>query len=128
MFVRFVVDRIHPDSGRRTGIFQAAYQLRHSGSMTGYEHDRLAAALSWFNKNLDKPARLSWSSRPNRKAQAICWFKAGAAEHLARIREIQHILAQNGIVVEMITTRRPGYVVYEDDYQLAAYPFNDTVA
>jgi len=128
MFVRFIVDRIHRGSGRRTGIFQAAYELRHSGTMTSWEQDRLAAALRWFGDNLHKPARLSWSSRPNRKAQAICWFKAGAAEHLERVREMQHILTANGIVVEMLATRRPGYVVYEDAYQVAAYPFNDTAA
>ena len=31
-----------------------------------------------------------------------------------------------GIEVEIITTTRPGYIVYEDRFQVAAYPFADT--
>ena len=31
-----------------------------------------------------------------------------------------------GVAVEMIKTERPGYIVYEDEYQIAAYPLADT--
>ena len=91
-------------------------------------HDarRLTDILIWFGANLKEPARFSRSRRPHRQAQAISWFKTGAAEHLAKIREAQTILESYGCVIEMITTRRPGYIVYEDEYQVAAYPFNDT--
>jgi hypothetical protein len=42
------------------------------------------------------------------------------------MREFQRILGAYGIAVETIRTRRPGYVVYEDEFQIAAYPFSDT--
>ena len=126
MFIRFVTDSVQRNSGRREGIFQAAYRLRRSGALAEYEEARLADALRWFDAHLDKPDRFARSRRPHREANALCWFKAGAAEHLARIREVQHILDSHGIAVEMITSRRPGYLVYEDDVQVAACPFDET--
>jgi hypothetical protein len=32
------------------------------------------------------------------------------------------------VAVEMITTERPGFLVYEDEYQVVAEPFADTGA
>jgi hypothetical protein len=127
MFVRFVTARLDEDSGKRQGLFQAAFHLRRRGELTTYDHDRLAHVLRWFDEHLPRPSRLSRSRRPNRKAQAICWFKHGATEHLARMREIQCILETHGVMADMIASRRPGYVVYEDDVQVAAYPFRDTM-
>ncbi len=128
MFIRFVVHEIDWSSGRRRGLFQAAYELRDSGMMPDYEKERLADTLRWFNWNLRKPLRLARSRRPHGREQAICWFKRGAAEHLARIREVQHIVDAYGVPVDVITSRRPGYVVYEDAFQVAAYPFSETPA
>jgi len=33
------------------------------------------------------------------------------------------ILERHGIYVKMIRTDKPGYVIYEDDWQLVAEPF-----
>ncbi|HEY6233693.1 MAG TPA: hypothetical protein VIW69_01150 [Candidatus Elarobacter sp.] len=126
MFIRFVVDEFDRRSGQRRGVFQVAHRLRDSGVLTEYDHARLADALRWFEEHLNEPARLARSRRPHRAAQAICWFKKDATEHLARIREVQHLLGAYDIVVDMITSRRPGYVVYEDAHQIAAYPFGET--
>lgn len=126
MFIRFVVNRTHDDSGKRQGIFQTAYALWRT-LPSGYEADRLGNVLAWFNASLARPTRLTRSRRPHRKAQAICWFKRDARYHLARAHEMRHILEAHGIAVEMITTRRPGFVVYQDDVQVAAYPFSDTI-
>ena len=49
------------------------------------------------------------------------------SEHIGRMREYQRILEAHGIVVEMLVTQRPGYIVYEGAYQVAAYPFADTL-
>jgi hypothetical protein len=61
-----------------------------------------------------------------RKPQAINWFKTAATLHISKMREFQTILERNGIDVEIMTTTRPGYIVYEDRFQVAAYPFADT--
>ena len=53
----------------------------------------------------------------------MCWFKPAAREHILRIRDIVAILENHGVTTKMLVTRRPGYVVYEDEHQVAAIPF-----
>jgi hypothetical protein len=55
----------------------------------------------------------------------VCWFKPTATEHIAKVREMSCILEQNGLYVRVIKEQRPGYVVYEDEYQVVAEPFAD---
>ena len=112
--------------GRRQGLFQAAKDLRTSGDLSGQDTVRLEALSTWFNRHLEKPTRLSLSNRPNRKAQAISWFNTEATAHIKRMREFQAVLECYGIAVEVMTTTRPGYIVYEDKFQVAAYPFAGT--
>ena len=126
MYVRFVVNQRDAASGRRQGLFQATGALRDSGVLSRDDWDRLAAAREWFELHLERPARLTVSRRPHAKAQAISWFKNTASEHIAQMRELQHILEKHGDAVEVLTTQRPGYIVYEDEFQIAAYPYRDT--
>jgi len=126
MFIRFVVSQIDPDSGVRQGLYQAAARLRDSPEISAADRDLLDEINDWFSKNLEKPTQLSISRRPHGKAQAISWFKASAATHIQRMREFARVLESHDIAVETITSRRPGYIVYEDEFQIAAYPFRDT--
>ena len=43
------------------------------------------------------------------------------------MREMAQILQDNGVVVETNITEKPGYIVYEDEYQVDAEPFNETL-
>ena len=126
MLVRFVVKSLHQNSGRRQGLFQAAKELRESGALNADEWKRLERIGKWFDENLVRPPRMSVSRRPHSKSQAISWFKSAATEHINKMREFQQVLEAHGIAVQMIRTRRPGYVLYEDEFQVTAYPFNDT--
>ena len=107
-------------------MFQAAKDLRESGALGREDNDALEEIRDWFNTHLERPSRLSISSRPNRKAQAISWFRSTASRHIGKMRDFQRILESYGVAVEMIKTRRPGYIVYEDKFQIAAHPFSDT--
>ena len=126
MFIRFVIANQDEDSGRRQGLFQAADELRASGQMSHSDEQQLDKVEKWFEKNLSVPERLALSSKPRRKAQAISWFRATATEHIARMREFQAVLENYDILVDMLRERRPGYVVYEDEHQVLAYPFSET--
>jgi hypothetical protein len=126
MFIRFVIDEMDADSGRRQGLFQAADALSESGVLSREDDDRLESIYAWFKKNLKVPDRLSLSPRANRKAQAISWFKDTATEHISKMREYQTILERYGLRIHVIKSKRLGYVVYEDAHQVAAYPFSDT--
>lgn len=94
--------------------------------MPDYHRIEYEDARQWFAQNLERPTRLSVSRRPHAKAQALSWFKSSSSEHLRQMRRIKALLEDHGIVVEVIQTERPGFVVYEDAFQIVAYPFADT--
>ena len=126
IYLRFVVSQLDPDSGRRQGLFQAAASLEARGLLAPHEIDDYRTVVSWFRENLEKPSRFSISSRPHAKGQALSWFKDDAAIHIAKMRDFQRLLETHEVSVDILRTERPGYVVYEDEHQVAAYPFADT--
>ncbi len=126
MYIRFVVHEIDPDSGRRLGVLHALRYLREDGRLLPWEHDRADEIKDWFNTHLERPASFNRSSRPNRLEKALSWFKDSAVSHIALMREIAEILESHGVTVEVVTTDRPGYITYEDEYQIVAEPFADT--
>ena len=127
-FIRFVVRDLDPDSGRRQGLFQALAELSESGKLDPSQDRDYQRVRDWFSKHLAKPSRLARSPRPRAKNVALSWFKDTAAEHIRQMRLMVDILEGHGIQVDMLCTRRPGYVVYEDDHQVAAEPYSDTGA
>lgn len=93
--------------------------------MLPHESEWFASIERWFNANLTSPKRLAWSSRPNAPNRAISWFKLAAAEHIAHMRELVALLEHKDIAVEELRTDKPGYIVYEDEHQIAAIPFTN---
>jgi hypothetical protein len=126
MFVRFVIPCKDEDSHCLIGVFQAAFSLRDRGLLDRDESRRFEALRQWFNLRLPVPHRFRRSKGRQAHRPAICWFKADAAEHLGRVRELAALLEQHGIPTRVLRTRRPGYLVFEDKYQVAAVPFRDT--
>jgi hypothetical protein len=53
-------------------------------------------------------------------------FLRGATDHIGLAREVVELLRQHDVVVETILTDRPGFLVYEDDFQIVAEPFSET--
>lgn len=123
--LRFVVAEVHPDSLRPSGPFQILRRLERSGSLSSSEEEQLHALRAWFNAHLERPGRFSNSARPHRRAVAISWFKPNAREHIAKMRELAVLLQAHGYSVAQVQTSRPGYVVYEDEFQVTAIPFSD---
>ena len=119
-YIRFVVDRRDEDSHVEQGIFQAAALALEWHDITGSDADELNELRAWFNKNLEKPG----SFGRNKLSLGISWFKTGSNEHISRVWEMVRILERNGIYVKKIKTNKPGYVVYEDEWQLVAEPFH----
>ena len=118
-YVRFVIGRKDEESQVEQGIFQAAAQALEWHIIKGSDAEELNELRGWFNENLEKPT----SFGRNRLRLGICWFKTGSAEHISRIWEMVRILERNGIYVKKVRTDKPGYVIYEDDWQLVAEPF-----
>jgi hypothetical protein len=127
MYIRFVIHENDPDSNRRQGLFHAVNNLMERQELAVHEVELWNEVYNWFRSNLDKPRNFARSTKPHAKKVALSWFKASAAEHISRMRVLAHILDAHGVPVEVLQTSRPGYVVYEDDYQVAAEPFQETV-
>lgn len=126
-FVRFVADAVDADSGKRQGVFQAAYALLDGNELPAYEREQLQHDLHCFRDHLRVPTRFAQSRSKAAAPKAIGWFKSSATDAVGRMHAICRVLEEHGVQTHMITTDRPGYVVYEDDQQIAAVPFNDTM-
>ena len=129
-FLRFVVSAIDADSGVATGLFQVAYQLKDSADVTKHDRQTLEEQLAWFRNRLSTPARFNRSTSKGyyrRKTRGISWFRDTATECISRMHELKRILEANGHPVTVIREDRIGFVIFEDDLQVVAEPFADTV-
>jgi len=118
-YVRFVIGRKDEDSHVEQGIFQASSRALEWDQITDSDADELYEIRAWFNHNLEKPTAFG----RDKLQRGICWFKTGATQHIARIWEMVKILERNGIYVKKIRTDKPGYMIYEDEWQIVAEPF-----
>lgn len=123
MFLRFVVRSQHQQSHCRTGIFYAACGLYDSGRLSFDEQQQCDEIFCWFTHHLPFPSRFSRSRRRDACRKAVCWFKDSAVRYICKVRELARMLEQHSVSVEMLRTVRPGYIVYEDPYQIVAVPF-----
>jgi hypothetical protein len=120
MYLRLVTTQEDADSRQGAGVFQIAYDLYERGDLGHDEIVALKAVLLWFEKHLPTPDRAKLDAR------AIFWFKAQAVEAARRVWDLAEVVKRHGVEAEVVKTSRPGYIVYEDDLQVAAIPFRDT--
>ena len=110
------------------GIFHAAYELQRDGKLPEQEDQELAALLVWFSENLEIPARFNRSKSKgasHRATKGVSWLKPSAKKHIAKFWKLKENLERHGHRVSFIKVRRPGYIVYEDKFQVVAEPFSD---
>lgn len=115
MFLRFAITQLDDISHRPQGLFVAADDLLESGSLSQEDRLQLRGVLIWFNKNLPSP-RYEFASR------RIFWFKSSAEDCVKRMWELTHLLRYHGYLVEVEKCRELANIVYEDSFQVAAYP------
>lgn len=126
MYVRFVVYEIDEDSGREMGLFTAGGILNDKNELYDYEIEHRKSLMIWFSENLDVPDVQASDSNYYSNPTAISWFKSSATEHIAKMREYAEILKAHNLPVKQLVTDRPGKILYEDEYQIAACPYKDT--
>src|SRR5918996_1153605 len=113
MFLRFAVHTRHDRSGRGQGLFTALYRLQKAGRLADFETAWFEEQERWFNEHLERPHQLGDPS-------AILWFKDTATEYVTRMRALAALLEHKDIGVVVFESARPGYVIYEDEHQVAA--------
>jgi hypothetical protein len=126
MLIRFVVRVRDEDAHCLAGIFGAAYDLRDRRQLGEDEQRALEDLLRWFETHLPVPKRFSRSRRSRAQPKAVCWMKEGPGQHFDKVRDLATLLERHGVSTRSVRTDRPGYVVYEDEYQIVAEPFRDT--
>jgi hypothetical protein len=129
-FVRFVVAERDPSTGLESGIFQVADRLSDKPDIPKIDRAVLRDSLAWFERNLAEPGRFNRTRSKGhyrRQTRGIAWFRDTAAEHIAQVQRLRAVLEVHGYCVSMFREQRLGYVVYEDEHQVIAEPFADTL-
>src|SRR5262245_36850484 len=128
-FLRFVILKTHPVSGVDDGIFGVAHKLVEASETDAADRKVLNETLKWFDEYLPSPSRFNRTRSKGhyrRPKRAISWLRETAAEHIARMHRLKTVLDKCGHSVSIIRERRVGYVVYEDEFQVVAEPFENT--
>jgi len=124
MYLRFTTQFINPYGELETGLFTALKYLRDDYSLTKDEDiNKLKELTGWFNRNLEKPTKFSNGTSKYNENVSLSWFKDSAKEHIRKIQEFIEIAERYDIIVERVASKNPGYIVFEDEYQVSAVPF-----
>jgi hypothetical protein len=120
MILRFVIAGEGSGAATGPGFFATAYGLMGSDELELELDARLTIALAWFHIHLPVPDQSKIDPR------GVFWFKADARELIQRMWAMARGLEAGGYTVELIRTCKPGYIIYEDKFQVCAVPFRDT--
>ena len=122
VYVRFVCFEQVAGQRNRLGLFQAVKLARRSDNAVGWALAEIEAVNDWFSDNLDVPDRFERGGWRTPGQAALSWFKPQAETHIQQMYRLKTALEECGIHVDVLTTREPGHVLYEDDHQIAAEP------
>ena len=120
MYLRFIV--VAPRARPAFGLFRSEYHPRYDESLPEWLRPPIEELYDWFGANLAVPRRFTVVSRRRRIYAGLCWFRPEAREHIARARELALLIAEAGQPTAMLKTRRPGQVLYRDEFQIVAKP------
>jgi hypothetical protein len=122
MYVRFITPWWRLPRGIDSGLFGPAYDLARDGEVPAVLREALWVEIGWFEANLPVPRRFGVKSRGRWRPDGICWFVAEAREPIARAFGLAALLADCGVPVRKVATRRPGQLLYRDAWQIVAKP------
>lgn len=123
MYIRFITQFVNDEGETYTGIFSALRFIRERPLTQEEDVVHLKSIREWFNVNLEAPTKFSNANNKNPAPISLSWFKDSSKEHIKKIYEIREVLYKYGIIVEVVTAKNPGYIIYEDDHQVSAIPF-----
>jgi len=123
MYVRFITpERLR--AGVCAGLFGAAYDCRDDSERDEALRAAIGLELEWFCEYLPAPGYRCFRvrSRKRWRPDGICWFRAEARAMIARAFVLAALLGECGVPVTKVATRRPGQILYRDDWQIVAKP------
>ena len=124
MYLRFITQYIDESGQTQRGFFNAMAYIQNQLSTSDEDKEKLDAIYNWFKKNLDAP---EWFKKPEYRQHeyhSISWFKDSAKEHIFKIQKAVEILERYDLIIERVTSKLPGRIMFEDKYQISAVPFS----
>jgi hypothetical protein len=122
VFVRFVCFETVEGQRTRLGLFQAIKLAEDNDSAPGWALAAIHELANWFDANLATPSHFERGGWKRPGQPALSWFKPQAVEHIRRMYELKTALEECGVHVDVLTTRDPGVIIWQDKDQLVAEP------
>lgn len=115
MFLRFQTKVPDAWSGRPCGILVAAANLRDSNRVSMADERWLRSYLDYFNEHLKVPP----CYKETEHRRGISWFKEGSSM-IDRVWDLKAFMEEQDVFIDVITSRNPGWIIYEDGHQVVA--------
>jgi hypothetical protein len=119
VYVRFVCFHLVGSQRQRVGLFQALDAAQDSNIAPSWALRQIGEIYQWFNENLAVPDKFS---RDREGQPGLSWFKPAATEHIRQMHQLKLALEACGVHMDVLTTRNPGLIVWEDQHQIVAEP------
>jgi hypothetical protein len=121
VYIRFVCFRLVEGQRQRLGLFQALDEARDCDFAPAWALRQIGETYGWFKENLAVPDHFekTWGGRGR---PGLSWFKPIASEHIKHMHQLKLAVEECGLHVEILTTRDPGSIIWQDKYQLVADP------
>ena len=120
MFIRFVVGTDCENAAWLTGVISMARLLNDDGELYRHESELLEESFDWLNEHLPCPPFSAKLRSGEWTRDAVSWFRSEATEPVRLIWDIVALLKEHGVSVRLVTTEKPGKIVYQDRYQIVA--------
>ena len=127
MYIRFETADLDRLTGKRLGLLSVAWWHVKHGEMAEQDRAGVKELLDWFSDRLGEPDKFSCSSKPRAFCDGISWFKDTAEAHIRKGFELAHAL-RDYADVEVVRSENPGYVLFEDDFQVVVQAFREEPA
>ena len=128
-YLRFVGAAKNGGLSSRRGFLQIAGEAVRAPETPKAFVDQIDRLRGWFGSYLAVPPRFRASaSKGWRNDQpGISWFKSTAKLHISQAMTLKALLDEVGYPITILRERRIGYIVWEDEHQVVAEPFAETL-
>lgn len=123
-FLRFQ-SAIPNRSGRCPGVFAMANGLARQGRLSAIDEAWWEAANTCLTKSYVDPSTVAPECYDRTlNPGAAAWFKESSHDQIELTREYLALLDRYGVAWVELRTASPGRIVYEDDVQVVATPYD----
>jgi len=122
IYIRFACYQQVESLRQRLGLFQALDEARECDFAPSWALRQTEEIYGWFKKNLAVPSQFSRGGWKGRGQPGLSWFKPVATEHIRQMHQLKLALESCGVHVDILTTRDPGHIIWQDQHQLVAEP------